>query len=88
MVGKMKEDEEESLGLQKSVKRLHFGSWKEKEAAATEIRRLAQEDVKTRKSLAELGVVPPLVSMAASPVAGRRRLAVQTLFELANGTYT
>ena len=41
--------------MQKSVKRLHFGSWEE-EAAATEIRRLAQEDVKTRKSLAELGL--------------------------------
>ena len=81
-------EEEESLGLQRSVKRLHFGSWEEKEVAAMEIRRLAQEDVKTRKSLAELGVVPPLVAMVVSPVVGRRRLAVQTLIELANGTYT
>ena len=37
------------------MKRLHFGSWEE-EAATTEIRRLAQEDVKTRKSLAELSL--------------------------------
>ncbi|RVW18863.1 hypothetical protein CK203_097712 [Vitis vinifera] len=81
-------EEEESLGLQRSVKRLHFGSWEEKEVAAMEIRRLAQEDVKTRKSLAELGVVPPLVAMVGSPVVGRQRLAVQTLIELANGTYT
>lgn len=76
------------MGLQRSVKRLHFGSWEEKEVAAMEIRRLAQEDVKTRKSLAELGVVPPLVAMVGSPVVGRQRLAVQTLIELANGTYT
>ncbi|XP_019168654.1 PREDICTED: U-box domain-containing protein 7-like [Ipomoea nil] len=74
--------------LQKSVKKLHFGSWEEKEAAAMEIKTVAQQDLKRRKSMAELGVIPPLVSMFASQVAERRRLAVQALVELANGSYT
>ncbi|XP_052180808.1 uncharacterized protein LOC127793995 [Diospyros lotus] len=82
------EAEDGLVALRRSVKRLHFGSWEEKEAAAIEIRRLAKEDSKTRKALAELGVVPPLVAMVGSEVAGRRRPAVQALIELANGSYT
>nr|GMD03058.1 U-box domain-containing protein 7-like [Ipomoea batatas] len=74
--------------MQKSVKKLHFGSWEEKEAAAMEIKTVAQQDLKRRKSMAELGVIPPLVSMFGSQVAERRRLAVQALVELANGSYT
>ncbi|XP_057463517.1 U-box domain-containing protein 6-like [Actinidia eriantha] len=76
--------------LQRAVKRLHFGSWGEKEAAAEEIRRLAKEGLKTRKSLAELGVVPPLVAMVGAEDGGwtRRRAAVRALVELANGNYT
>nr|GMD11540.1 U-box domain-containing protein 7-like [Ipomoea batatas] len=85
-------EREESDGgwavLQKSVKKLHFGSWEEKEAAAMEIKTVAQQDLKRRKSMAELGVIPPLVAMFGSHVAERRRLAVQTLVQLANGSYT
>ncbi|KAF8409019.1 hypothetical protein HHK36_005090 [Tetracentron sinense] len=74
--------------LQRSVKQLHFGSWEEKEIAAKEIKRLARDDLKTRKSLAALGVILSLVSMVDSEVLDRRRLALQALIELANGTYT
>ncbi|KAA8519677.1 hypothetical protein F0562_013878 [Nyssa sinensis] len=77
-----------SVVLQTSVKRLHFGSCEEKEVAAKEIKRLAKEDLKMRKSLAELGVVPTLVAMVGSEVVDRRSLAVQALIELASGSYT
>ncbi|XP_050220942.1 U-box domain-containing protein 7 [Mercurialis annua] len=80
--------EDDSIVLQRSVKKLHFGSWEEKETAAMEIGRLAKEDVKTRKLMAELGVIPVLVDMVSSEVACRRLIAVQALIELANGTYT
>lgn len=76
------------VGLRKSVKRLHFGSWEEKEAAADEIRMLAVQDLKRRRSMAELGVIPPLVVMVGSEVAVRCRLAVRALIELANGSFT
>ncbi|GAB4827064.1 hypothetical protein Ancab_033946 [Ancistrocladus abbreviatus] len=76
------------VALQRSVKELHFGRWEEREKAVSDITRLAREDVKVRKNLAELGVVPPLVSMVDSPVIDRRRLAVQALIELSNGTFT
>ncbi|KAH6776784.1 ARM repeat superfamily protein [Perilla frutescens var. hirtella] len=76
------------VALQTSVKKLHFGSWEEKEAAAEEIRKLAEEDLKRRKKMAELGVIPPLVAMAGSDVVARRRLAVRALVELANGSFT
>ncbi|XP_022848062.1 U-box domain-containing protein 7-like [Olea europaea var. sylvestris] len=74
--------------LQRSVKRLHFGSWEEKEVAAEDIKRLAKEDLKWRKTMAELGVIPPLVAMFGSQVVARQRLAVQTLIELAYGSFT
>lgn len=77
-----------SVVLQRSVKRLHFGSWEEKEMAALEIQRIAKEDVKIKRLMAELGVIHVLVSMVASEVVGRRRAAVQALIELADGTYT
>ncbi|KAF5472977.1 hypothetical protein F2P56_009629 [Juglans regia] len=83
-----RESEDESAVLQRSVKKLHFGSWLEKEMAVKEIERLAREDGKTRKFLAQLGVIPVLVAMAASEVAAQRRVAVTALIELANGTYT
>ncbi|PON73813.1 Coatomer beta subunit [Trema orientale] len=82
------DDDDVAAGLQRAVKRLHFGSWEEKEMAAKEIERLAKEDVKLRKLVAELGVVPVLVTMAASDVVPRRRAAVAALIQLANGTYT
>lgn len=74
--------------LRRSVKRLHFGSWEEKEAAAGEIQKLAGEDLKRRKTIAELGVIPPLVAMVGSEVVARRRMAVRALIELANGSFT
>lgn len=74
--------------LQRTVKMLHFGSWEEKEVAAKEIGRLAKEDVKVRKLITELGVVPVLVSMVASPVATRRQAGLTALIQLADGTYT
>ncbi|XP_057493035.1 U-box domain-containing protein 2-like [Actinidia eriantha] len=87
-MGKERESTEDELVImQRSVKRLHFGSWQEKAAASEEIRRLAKENLKLRKSVADLGVVPPLVAMVGSEVGGRRRVAVQALIELANGSY-
>ncbi|KAL6201363.1 hypothetical protein ACLB2K_025077 [Fragaria x ananassa] len=80
--------EDDGLGLQRAVKKLHFGSWEEKELAAEEIGMLAKDDVKVRKLVGGLGVIPVLVSMAASEVFDRRREAVFALVQLANGTYT
>ncbi|XVF87346.1 hypothetical protein PTKIN_Ptkin18bG0112900 [Pterospermum kingtungense] len=77
-----------SVVLQKSVKKLHFGSWEEKEMAAEEIEKLAKEDVKARKLMAELGVIHMLVSMVDTAVVSRRRAAIKALIELANGTFT
>ncbi|KAE8707569.1 putative DNA binding protein [Hibiscus syriacus] len=77
-----------SMALQTWVKRLHFGSWEEKEMAAKAIGKLAKEDVKERKLMAELGVINMLVSMVATEVAGRRLAAVKALIELADGTFT
>ncbi|PPS13342.1 hypothetical protein GOBAR_AA07234 [Gossypium barbadense] len=77
-----------SVMLQKSVKRLHFGSWEEKEMAAIAIEKLAKEDVKARKLMAELGVIHMLVSMVATEVVGRHRAAVKALIQLANGNST
>ncbi|KAE9599248.1 hypothetical protein Lalb_Chr15g0089491 [Lupinus albus] len=85
----MKKNEEESeIVLQRSVKKLHFGSYEEKEVAAKEIASLAKEDVKVRKLITELGVVPVLVSMAVSDVASRRRSGLMALIHLAHETYT
>ncbi|PIA27295.1 hypothetical protein AQUCO_08100024v1 [Aquilegia coerulea] len=86
----MKTESEEGLMivLQRSVKKLHFGNWEEKETATKEVMRLASKDMQTRKLLANLGVIPSLVSMLDSNSLERRRLAVQALIQLANGTYT
>lgn len=87
--GMEKENDQDGwVVLQRSVKGLHFGRWEEKELAAKEIRRLAKEDLKTRKSMAELGVIQPLVAMVESEVVERQRLAVQALTELGNGSST
>ncbi|XP_022898745.1 U-box domain-containing protein 7-like [Olea europaea var. sylvestris] len=84
----MREESDWVVILQRSVKSLHFGSWEEKEVAAEEIKKLAKEDLPRRKTMAELGVIPPLVAMVGSEVVARQRLAVQTLIELANGSFT
>ncbi|XP_010686311.2 U-box domain-containing protein 4 [Beta vulgaris subsp. vulgaris] len=78
----------EGVVLQRAVKELLFGSCEERENAAKEIKRLALEDVKMRKSLGELGVIPPLVSMVDSGGGCRRQLAVQALTMLSDGSFT
>ncbi|XP_068667241.1 U-box domain-containing protein 45-like [Aristolochia californica] len=88
VMGRGKDIEEASIVLQRSVKKLHFGDWEERETAAKEITTLAAEDLRTRKSLAALGVIPTLVGMLNSDVAGRRMSAVRALVELSNGTQT
>lgn len=90
IMGKEVDKDSGWMVLQKSVKKLHFGSWDEKEVAAEEIKRLAKEDLKRRKLMAELGVIPPLVAMVggSEAVLRRQRLAVQTLTELGNGSLT
>ncbi|MED6195227.1 hypothetical protein PIB30_035924 [Stylosanthes scabra] len=85
---KEEEEEDSAMILQRTVKKLHFGSWEEKEMAAMDIEKLAKEDLKVRKLITELGVVPVLVSMVASDVATRRRAALVALIHLADGTYT
>ncbi|KAI3743697.1 hypothetical protein L1987_56761 [Smallanthus sonchifolius] len=83
------DNDDESTILQRSVKRLHFGSREEKAAAAREIKRLAGDDLSRRKLMAELGVIQPLVAMVGPEyTTSHRRLAVQALLELANGTCT
>jgi hypothetical protein len=82
------EVEETEILLQKTVKMLHFGNSEEKEVAAKEIESLVKEDVKVRKLITELGVVPVLVSMVASQVASRRSAGLTALIHLADGTYT
>lgn len=84
----IRDDHDWMAALKKSVKMLHFGSCEEKEAAAREMRKLAEEDVKRRRTMAELGVIPPLVAMVGAEVAARHRLAVQALIQLANGSFT
>lgn len=88
IVSKPPEDENEEVVLQKTVKKLHFGSWEEKEKAAIEIEKLAREDKKTRKLMAELGVLQVLVSMVASDVSGHQKAALNALIQLSHGTYT
>jgi hypothetical protein len=85
---KEEEVEETEILLQKTVKMLHFGNSEEKEVAAKEIESLVKEDVKVRKLITELGVVPVLVSMVASQVASRRSAGLTALIHLADGTYT
>lgn len=85
------EIKEVGVVLQKAVKELLFGRWEERERAAAEIKRLAAEGgggKMMKKTLAELGVIPPLVEMVGSAVVSRRRLAVQALLQLSDGTFT
>ncbi|KAH0697031.1 hypothetical protein KY290_014462 [Solanum tuberosum] len=90
-MGKESDKDNGWMILQKSVKKLHFGNWDEKEVAVKEIIKLAKEDLKRRKFMAELGVIPPLVAMVGGSdqaVLRRQRLAVQALTQLANGSFT
>ncbi|KAI5351989.1 hypothetical protein L3X38_004880 [Prunus dulcis] len=72
------------IALCDGLRHLHFGVC----LVAMEVGTLAKEDVKVRKLVGGLGVIPVLVSMEASEVVARRRAAVSALIEPANGTYT
>ncbi|WOK91375.1 hypothetical protein Cni_G00066 [Canna indica] len=73
----------------KAVKQLHFGECEEvRLAAAAEIKKLAAGDPRRKRLVAALGVVPPLVSLLVELKDDRRRkLVVETLVELAHGTF-
>ncbi|CAN6444290.1 unnamed protein product [Victoria cruziana] len=81
-------DEGSSSSLQRSVKQLHFGGSEEKERAAVAMKSLAAGCLQTRRSLAQLGVIPPLVGMLASEFPAHRISALQALIEIGNGNYT
>ncbi|XP_030462028.1 U-box domain-containing protein 7 [Syzygium oleosum] len=80
--------EDGPVALQRAVKRVHFGSAEERRAAAAEIARLAREDARAKKLMAELGVVQALVAMVGVKGDGARRGAVRALIELADGNHT
>ncbi|XP_023517336.1 uncharacterized protein LOC111781124 [Cucurbita pepo subsp. pepo] len=79
--------DESAAALRRTVKKLHFGNWEEKEIAADVIGKMSKEDVKVKKLVVELGVVPALVSMVASDAMGRPEVAVKALLELAKGSF-
>lgn len=88
IISKPPEDQNEEVVLQKTVKKLHFGSLEEKEKAAIEIEKLAREDKNTRNLMAELGVLQVLVSMVGSDIAGQQIAAVRALIQLSHGSNT
>ncbi|CAL9116284.1 unnamed protein product [Musa textilis] len=77
------------VAMQRAVKQLHFGECEDvKVTAVAEIKRLAAGDPRRKRLLAALGVIPPLVSMLLQAQDDRRRqLVVETLVELAHGTF-
>lgn len=80
------------MAIQRSAKRLNFGSYEEKEMAAKEIKRLAMaDDGCVKRTMAELGIVQSLVSMLMDSRDGDglsgRVSAVEALIELAKGTF-
>ncbi|KAJ6832729.1 uncharacterized protein M6B38_125040 [Iris pallida] len=78
----------DAAAMKRSVKEINFGGHDEKAAAAAEIKRLAKADGRTKRLLAELGIVPPLVAMMVEHKELRcRRLAVDALVELASGSF-
>ncbi|CDY31177.1 BnaC03g47140D [Brassica napus] len=88
ILSKPPEEENEEVVLQRTVKKLHFGTFEEKEKAAIEIEKLSREDKNIRKLMAELGVLQVLVSMVASDISGHQRSAVMALIQLSHGTHT
>ncbi|XP_038881164.1 U-box domain-containing protein 7 [Benincasa hispida] len=76
-----------AAALRMTVKKLHFGSWEEKEIAAKMIEKMSKEDAKVKKLMVELRVIPALVSMVASDAVGRPEVAVKPLLELAKGSF-
>ncbi|KAF8007402.1 hypothetical protein BT93_K1417 [Corymbia citriodora subsp. variegata] len=80
--------EDGSAALQRAVKSVHFGSTEERRAAAAEIARLAREDARAKKLMAELGVVQALVAMVRVNGDRAQRGAIRALIELADGNHT
>lgn len=79
--------DESAAALRRTVKKLHFGTWEEKEIAAKVIDKMSKEDFKVKKLMVELRVVPALVSMAVSNAVGRPEVALKALIELAKGSF-
>ncbi|KAJ3695210.1 hypothetical protein LUZ60_000587 [Juncus effusus] len=88
-----KQSNQESLDMnpiKRSAKRLNFGSYEEKTEAVKEIKRLAMEDARVKRLLAEMGIVSSLVCMLS--VAENQSnedlfMVVEALIELAKGTF-
>eukprot|EP01018_Ginkgo_biloba_P021033 Gb_41829 [translate_table: standard] len=76
------------LEVRQAVKHIHFGCADSKFKAALQIHRIAKQDFRMKKSLAILGVIPPLVTMLDSSIRGHQCRALQALIELSNGNYT
>ncbi|KAG6471229.1 hypothetical protein ZIOFF_072337 [Zingiber officinale] len=72
-----------------AVKQLHFGEGEEtKLAAVAEIKKVVAGDTQEKRRMAALGVIPPMVAMVAElKDEHRRRLVVETLEQLAHGTF-
>lgn len=84
----MKVVDGDATAIRRSVREINFGGLKEKVAAAVEIKRLAKANGKTRRLLAELGVIPGLVAMAVDSNGDRcQSSAIEALVEMANGVF-
>ncbi|KAL6848703.1 hypothetical protein ACP4OV_021286 [Aristida adscensionis] len=83
--------EDDGAATRAAVRRLSLGAaaGEEKREAAEVVARLARADARRKRLLAELGVVPPLVSMVGDRRggAGGRLAAAGALLELARGTH-
>ncbi|XP_074569142.1 uncharacterized protein LOC141825658 [Curcuma longa] len=79
----------EARRMQAAVKQLHFGEGEEmKLSAVAEIKKVAAGDAQRKRRMAALGVIPPMVAMVVElKDEHRRRLVVETLEELAHGTF-
>nr|CAD1834172.1 unnamed protein product [Ananas comosus var. bracteatus] len=84
-----KSKEVDAAAVKKIVKQLNFGGSEEERAeAASEVGRLARADGRTKRFLAELGVVPTLVRMIFDSRDLRSRVsAAEALIELGRGAY-
>ncbi|XP_020099131.1 uncharacterized protein LOC109717671 [Ananas comosus] len=84
-----KRKEVDAAAVKRIVKQLNFGGSEEERAeAASEVGRLARADGRTKRFLAELGVVPTLVRMIFDSRDLRSRIsAAEALIELGRGTF-
>lgn len=82
-------DDTEAARTRMAVKQLHFGEGEEmKLAAVAEIKKVAAGETQGKRRMAALGVIPPMVAMVVElKDEHRRRLVIETLEELAHGTF-